>query len=175
MPRRRDPDHQVVDLQAQARGAARTRTAYRNQALLPPFRQDRRLLSDTLRTQAPFGLGAKTGVGAVNAAQSTATVPNGTTGVTTAIQVTARDQYGNSVSTGGATVTGSVSGATVRAFGKCAAARRNPSIAGVPLPCPTASARSVSIVTTRTLGCSGVRLHAPRTRSRITARGIWPT
>ncbi|HEU4641454.1 MAG TPA: filamin/ABP280 repeat domain-containing protein [Gemmatimonadaceae bacterium] len=51
------------------------------------------------------------GGGTVSPAQSTATVPNGTAGSATNITVQARDQNGTAITTGGATVVVSVSGA----------------------------------------------------------------
>ncbi|HEU4641456.1 MAG TPA: filamin/ABP280 repeat domain-containing protein [Gemmatimonadaceae bacterium] len=75
--------------------------------------------ANTLAASAPgvsgspltFTATATITIGAANAAQSTATVPNGAAGAATTITVQARDQNGVALTTGGATVVVSVSGA----------------------------------------------------------------
>jgi adhesin/invasin len=61
-------------------------------------------------TGSPLVFTATATPGPANAAQSTATVPNGTAGSPTPIAVQAKDQYGNNRTTGGSVVVVTVSG-----------------------------------------------------------------
>ncbi|HEX7938538.1 MAG TPA: filamin/ABP280 repeat domain-containing protein, partial [Gemmatimonadaceae bacterium] len=62
-------------------------------------------------TSASFAVSAAS----ASASQSTASVPSGTAGASTAITVTARDAFGNALTSGGATVVASVAGANTGA------------------------------------------------------------
>ena len=60
---------------------------------------------------SPVGFSATAIPGGIDPASSTAAVPDGTVGAATIVQIQGRDQFGNAVLTGGATVTVDVTGA----------------------------------------------------------------